>query len=255
MWVRSGAIMCTLVMQLAVVQTVEASFVDYDGDGLSDDQETAIYFSDPHMSDTDGDGYTDGEEISNNFSPLVAFKKLEEVDSDSDGLNDKVELALGTSLWNKDSDGDGFQDGEEAFAGYNPLRDGRDRSLLKHVEVNLTSQQISYFLNDVKLGTMPVSTGLIKWATPNGEFKVLRKVPVKRYIGDGYDYPNTRWNIEFKRSYYIHEAYWHNQFGIRPMSHGCVNMAGTNVEKLYTFLDVGDKVKVSGKTPTRVVKK
>ena len=37
------------------------------------------------------------------------------------------------------------------------------------------------------------------------------------------------------------------------MSHGCVNMAYKDVEKIYNFLDVGDKVKVYGKTPLRVV--
>jgi lipoprotein-anchoring transpeptidase ErfK/SrfK len=58
--------------------------------------------------------------------------------------------------------------------------------------------------------------------------------------------------LGFKPSYYLHGAYWHNQFGIRPMSHGCVNIAYKDVEKLYAFMDVGDKVVISGKTPKRV---
>ncbi|MDO9509717.1 MAG: L,D-transpeptidase, partial [Candidatus Magasanikbacteria bacterium] len=102
---------------------------------------------------------------------------------------------------------------------------------------------------DVKVGQAPVSTGLIGMDTPNGEFKILRKRPVVHYKGPGYDLPNTKWNLEFKKSYYLHGAYWHNQFGIKPMSHGCVNIAYENAEKIYIFLSVGDKVVVTGKTP------
>lgn len=101
---------------------------------------------------------------------------------------------------------------------------------------------------------MPVSSGKLSTPTPLGEFEIMRKVPVVHYKGVDYDLPNTKWNLEFKRTYYLHGAYWHNQFGIRPMSHGCVNIAYKDVEKLYTFLDVGDKVKIVGKTPSYVKK-
>jgi lipoprotein-anchoring transpeptidase ErfK/SrfK len=237
---------------LTVPHFTHADTLDTDNDGLQDDQETQIYFTDPLKSDTDADGYIDGDEIKNGYSPLHAHKKLSEVDSDTDGLVDSVEIALTTNISKQDTDSDGISDGKEAFAGYNPLKGDKDRSLPKRVEVDLTTQQLSYYLNDVKLGSMPVSSGLVKTPTPNGEFKILRKVPAIRYKGEGYDYPNTKWNLEFKRSYYIHGAYWHNQFGIRPMSHGCLNMAYKDVERLYTFLDVGDKVKVTGKAPRKV---
>jgi lipoprotein-anchoring transpeptidase ErfK/SrfK len=110
-------------------------------------------------------------------------------------------------------------------------------------------------MNGIELGSVPVSTGLLRTPTPRGEFSILRKVPVKHYIGEDFNLPNTKWNLEFKRSYYLHGAYWHNQFGIRPMSHGCVNIAYKDVEELYKFLDVGDKVKVYGTTPWGRVKK
>ena len=226
---------------------------DFDSDGLNDDDETNIYYTDPNLADTDGDGFNDGEEIKKGYSPVHKDKKNSEVDSDSDGLNDEIELALGTNIAKGDTDGDGINDSKEVFAGDNPRNGDTDRSLPKHVEVDLTTQQLTYYFDGVKLGSMPVSTGLIKWATPTGEFEILRKVPVMRYKGDDYDYPNTKWNLEFKKTYYIHTAYWHNQFGKRPMSHGCVNMAKADAEKMYIFLDVGDKVKITGKTPYRVV--
>src|SRR5581483_6321110 len=36
---------------------------DTDGDGLSDDDETNVYHTDPNNPDTDGDGLTDGQEV------------------------------------------------------------------------------------------------------------------------------------------------------------------------------------------------
>jgi len=171
------------------------------------------------------------------------------VDSDTDGLSDKLELQLGTDPQNKDSDGDGYLDGEEVANGFNPFNGNRDRSLSRRVEVDKNTQQMTWYLNNVKVGQALVSTGLIGLDTPNGEFEILRKRPVVHYKGPGYDLPNTKWNLEFKKSYYLHGAYWHNQFGIKPMSHGCVNIAYVNAEKLYKFMSVGDKVIITGKTP------
>jgi hypothetical protein len=43
------------------------------------------------------------------------------VDSDLDGLADSEELRIGTSLFDKDTDGDGYEDGAEKLAGSDPL--------------------------------------------------------------------------------------------------------------------------------------
>lgn len=234
---------------------------DTDNDGLSDFEEINMYKTDPFKLDTDNDGYADGEEVRSGYSPLLnERKKMSEIDSDSDGLNDAVEIALGTYLNTVDSDGDGVSDGEEANKGFDPLssstsRDDQRRTVSRHVEVDLTNQVMHYFLNSVELGTIPVSTGKIGTLTPKGTFSIFRKLPVHHYIGENYNLPNTKWNLEFKRGFYLHGAYWHNQFGIRPMSHGCVNIGYKGAEKIYSFLDIGDKVTVYGITPLGKVKK
>ncbi len=231
-----------------------AEIIDTDSDGLSDSDETQIYHSDPNQADTDGDTFTDGAEISSGYSPLTAENiKLTELDTDSDGLNDALEIALGTDLINPDTDSDNFPDGLEVANGFNPWMGNNDRQVNRSVKVDLTTQQLSYYINNVKIASLPVSTGLLSMPTPAGNFSILRKVPTKRYTGSTYDYPNTKWNLEFKRGYYLHGAYWHKEFGKRPMSHGCVNIATSDAEKLYRFLTVGDPVKIVGKTP-RVVK-
>ncbi|EKD43841.1 MAG: ErfK/YbiS/YcfS/YnhG family [uncultured bacterium] len=179
----------------------------------------------------------------------------EVVDTDKDGLIDDLEVQLGTGTDNPDTDNDGYKDGEEVANGYNPLVGDRDRNVTRSVEVNLDKQQMNFLFNGIKIGVAPVSTGVIGKDTPVGEFDIFRKIPVARYKGPGYDLPNTKWNLEFKKTYYLHGAYWHNQFGKKAMSHGCVNIAYVNAEKLYKFLQVGDSVKIFGKTPRGIVVK
>lgn len=179
----------------------------------------------------------------------------EVVDSDKDGLVDELEQKLGTDPNNLDTDGDNYPDGIEINNGFNPLAGDRNRDVERRVEVDLSTQQMKYFFNNVQVGQAPVSTGKKGTETPVGEYKIFRKVPVVHYKGPGYDLPNTKWNLEFKKTYYLHGAYWHKQFGIRPMSHGCVNIGYADAEKIYKFLQVGDSVKVVGKTPTKALSK
>ncbi len=220
-------------------------FIDSDADGLSDHYEEAIYYTDPKMADTDGDGFNDGEEIAQGYSPLFGDKKkLSEVDSDKDYLNDKWEILLGTGLMNPDSDGDLYLDGTEVAAGFDPLnKEPVQREKL--IKVSLADQTLEYSFGGIVLEKFPISSGL-KWTpTPKGEFKVLTKRPVVWYVGTNYNYPNTKWNLHFATGkvgrYYIHGAYWHNKFG-QPMSHGCVNVSYANMENLYWFAQLGTKI-------------
>jgi hypothetical protein len=67
---------------------------DTDGDGLSDDFETNVFFSDPNAADPDGDGLSDHAEYWLDTNPRNA-------DSDGDGWLDGEDLAFGDPLrWN-----------------------------------------------------------------------------------------------------------------------------------------------------------
>lgn len=53
--------------------------------------------------------------------PIGIADEFIEIDSDEDGLPDKLEEGLGTDINNPDSDGDGHLDGTEVMTDYNPL--------------------------------------------------------------------------------------------------------------------------------------
>ena len=99
---------------------------DTDGDGLSDYDELNIFGYNPLLQDTDADGISDAdedydedgltniEEIRNGCSPTLS-------DSDNDMLSDFDEINVyGTNPCNKDTDGDGVDDGTEVECGSDP---------------------------------------------------------------------------------------------------------------------------------------
>ena len=101
---------------------------DSDGDGLSDGAEVNVHGTDPLEPDTDGGGATDGAEVSAGLDPQDPTDDLAILDSDGDGLTDALELELyGTDPLEPDSDGDGLLDGDEiAVHGTDPLEPDSD---------------------------------------------------------------------------------------------------------------------------------
>ena len=90
-----------------ILHGVDIDF-DHDNDGLSDENETQIYGTDPYDSDTDDDGLNDYDEV------MVYGTDPLSSDSDLDGLSDLVEVSsTGTNPLDSDSDDDGLSDGSE----------------------------------------------------------------------------------------------------------------------------------------------
>ncbi|MAJ19226.1 MAG: hypothetical protein CMA06_05240 [Euryarchaeota archaeon] len=90
---------------------------DHDDDGLSDENETLIWGTDPYDADSDDDGLSDYDEVmTHGTDPLMS-------DSDTDGLTDEQELnTYGTDALDSDSDDDGLSDGVEVnYWGTDPL--------------------------------------------------------------------------------------------------------------------------------------
>jgi hypothetical protein len=244
-----GIAMLLAIFFVFRIDAVKAQELDSDGDGLTDQQELEIFHTDFENPDTDGDGYNDYLEVYHGYSPRHAEPlRLAALDTDGDGATDGWEIRLGLDILNPDTDGDGYLDGTEIDNGYSPSQASVEK-IDKLIKVNIATQSLSYFFGSTELESFPISGGVASMPTPLGEFSVLDKVPSKNYGGRGFNfyYPNTKWNLHFTTNYwryYIHGAYWHNNFG-RPMSHGCINVRYDQMERLYDFAQVGTKIDIS----------
>ncbi len=229
---------------------VHADVLDSDHDGLTDIEETTLYATDPNNADTDGDSFLDGREVDSGYSPHKGNSaRLSQDDFDGDGLNDALEVRFHTNMGSADTDGDAHPDLDEVLHGYNPASATTDVRLPRAVIVDRSTQRMSYQVSGIEMKNFPVSTGNPFTPTPAGTFAVQAKREYVDYIGVGYSFPHTRWNLQFLPHYYLHTAYWHNDFGIRTRSHGCVNMREADAAFLFKYLDVGVPVTVTGTTP------
>lgn len=111
----------------------------------------------------------------------------------------------------------------------------------KWIDVDLTTQTVRAMEGDQEIYRFLVSTG--KWApTPTGEFEIWSKFKYTKMSGGSkalntyYYLPNVPYTMYFYQGFGLHGAYWHNNFG-HPMSHGCVNMAIPDAEKLFYWAD------------------
>ncbi len=223
--------------------------IDSDRDGLNDALED-YYCTDKFNPDTDNDGYNDYEEIIHGYSPVAGFGvTLFESDLDKDGLNDALEVRFGSKLNDKDSDDDGYDDYTEVLYGYDPIDPKPIKKFPATIYINRSNQTLSFARNNTIIFNLPISTGNYNTETPSGQFKITKKIPSKRYVGPNYDLPNVPWNMEFLPGYYIHGAYWHNDFGYKTHSNGCVNLSIEDAKFLYNLTPVGTKVIITGTTP------
>jgi hypothetical protein len=228
---------------------LDIMLLDTDGDGLTDHEERAIYQTFWYDTDTDNDGIDDNTEVLNGDSPKQPGLTMKQADTDGDGLNDAWEIKLGTNLMVRDSDGDGYLDSTEVYHGFSPTN--TEAVLIdKKIIVSDEALNLKFYFGDIMLSDLPVSTGKKSTPTPKGEFEILARVPVKHYGGEGFDfsYPNTKWNLHFTTDYwryYIHSAYWHDNFGEQPVSGGCINVREEDMEDLYNFANEGTKVIIS----------
>jgi len=105
------------------------------------------------------------------------------------------------------------------------------------IEIDLSEQKLkAHNGNNIDYEFL-ISSG--KWApTPTGEFRIWNKLKYTKMEGGKkenntyYYLPNVPYTQYFYNGYGLHGAYWHNDFG-QPMSHGCINMAIPDAEKLF----------------------
>ena len=111
----------------------------------------------------------------------------------------------------------------------------------KQIEVDLSSQRLYAKQGDTVVRRMVISTGISRYPTPTGRFRIQSKVRSTHMSGPGYSLPNVPHAMFFYRGYALHGTYWHNNFG-RPMSHGCINLTRADAAWLYKWAPKGTQV-------------
>lgn len=116
----------------------------------------------------------------------------------------------------------------------------------KVIAVDLGSQMLHAWEGGNIVYSTPISSGLPASPTVKGTFQIYSKFPSYRMVGVSpvnghYDHPGVPSVMYFYKSYAIHGAYWHNNFGT-PMSNGCVNLSLGAASWVYNFAPVGTAV-------------
>jgi lipoprotein-anchoring transpeptidase ErfK/SrfK len=111
----------------------------------------------------------------------------------------------------------------------------------KWIDIDISSQTLRAYQGNTAVRSMVVSTGIARYPTPTGRFRILSKYPSVTMSGPGYYLPGVPHTMFFYGGYAIHGTYWHNNFGT-PMSHGCINLTRADAAWLYGWSPVGTLV-------------
>ena len=115
----------------------------------------------------------------------------------------------------------------------------------KWIDIDLSSQTVRAMQGNTTVRRMVTSTGIARYPTPIGTFRIYAKYRAVRMRGccPKYDLPGVPYTMYFYKGYALHGTYWHNNFG-RPMSHGCVNLRTSDAGWLYRWAPNGTKVRI-----------
>ena len=109
------------------------------------------------------------------------------------------------------------------------------------IDVVLSRQRLYAYQGNELVDKFIVSTGISKYPTIKGVFKVYVKYQYADMRGPGYHLEDVPFVMYFTGDYGIHGTYWHSNFG-RPMSHGCINLTRSDAAWLYSWAPRGTSV-------------
>ena len=123
----------------------------------------------------------------------------------------------------------------------------------KRIEVDLTHQHLYAYQDNNLVYNFLISSGTLDHPTVTGTFYPYLKLLSTTMIGgtpgtsDYYNLPNVPYTMYFYQGYGIHGTYWHHNFG-HPMSHGCINLATPDAQKLFYWTTLDTPIIIYGTT-------
>lgn len=126
------------------------------------------------------------------------------------------------------------------------------------VLVSLVDRKLAVIEDGVVIATFQVAVGADVTPSPTGEFKVVSRVQNPTYYQPGNVIPagennpvGTRWLGLSQKGYGIHGTNAPESIG-HAASHGCIRLRNSDVERLFTMVQVGDTVKIRGERDEEV---
>lgn len=122
--------------------------------------------------------------------------------------------------------------------------------LERRLVADLSDLKVYAYENGKVVKTFPMSPGKAGNETDQGNFTVYAKLDVQNMGNEDtskppyYYTPNVKYVMYFNGSEGFHGTYWHNEFGIQPMSHGCVNLSESDAKWLFDWTPYGTEVQV-----------
>jgi hypothetical protein len=110
----------------------------------------------------------------------------------------------------------------------------------KWIDVNLYEQTLTAHVGDRMVYATLISTGVSEFPTQQGLFRIWAKVKLAKMSGDEdnrnrYFLEDVPFHMYFFRSFALHAAYWHDNFGLKE-SHGCINLPPIDAKWLFEWV-------------------
>lgn len=123
---------------------------------------------------------------------------------------------------------------------------GSDRTIV----VSIPDRRLVVVENEQVIGMFRVAVGAAENPTPTGEFRIINRLINPTYyhpglvIAAGENNPiGTRWIGISKKGYGIHGTNVPQSVG-HAASHGCIRLRNSDIEHLFSMVQVGDRVEV-----------
>ena len=143
--------------------------------------------------------------------PIGLEQRFEELDTDDDGLGDKLEEALNSDPFNSDTDNDGYLDGDEVIEGYNVLSNSStklsyDTNLVNNLKgkilLQVESRGEAWYINSVNskryyMTDGPAAYQIMKYLSLGIKNSDLLKIDMAENSMNYSIYTNEEYDISF----------------------------------------------------------
>jgi lipoprotein-anchoring transpeptidase ErfK/SrfK len=120
----------------------------------------------------------------------------------------------------------------------------------RRIVISIPDRKLALVADGRVVKIFPVAVGAARTPTPAGSFTVAVRVSHPTWYGPGRIVPpgnrnplGPRWIGLSRKGYGIHGTSNPRSIG-RPASHGCIRMHNSDVEELFSLVEIGDPVEL-----------